>query len=309
MKKTQEPSSDHLISSADFAAYTVCPKAWQLKRQNKHSRRSSERAAQSQQIRREWVEDQDLYTQLKKYAKITYLLLVAIVIVVFLLEGRRLESQRNVTQLTAPSADTGTTIPFEIPFEIFLLIGVVGIVIVLWDLFDRHSVRLREKTGLEQSTEVIAVKGSSYRPGKEYLSTSSQLTGKPYALIKEDDFVIPVEINPMSKKVKDRHVLPLVAHMRLIEEVEGKRPPYGVLLMGPEGRTVKIKNTEEKQRWLQTQIDEMRSIIDGVPAVPAPGYYKCKSCDVREFCPVSAYRPDVEPGLREPSPKNEEPDE
>ena len=115
------------------------------------------------------------------------------------------------------------------------------------------------------------------------------LSGRPDALIKDDGAVIPVSIKPMSKKVRDRHVIELIAHLRLVEEDEGVRPPYGILLMGKGARKVKIRNTEEKQRWLESLIDEMNSIIGGVPAVPAPALYKCKHCDVNRICKHSAY--------------------
>jgi CRISPR/Cas system-associated exonuclease Cas4 (RecB family) len=62
--------------------------------------------------------------------------------------------------------------------------------------------------------------------------------------------------------------------------------------MGPEQRSIRIKNTDEKQRWLDSLLDEMRSILDGVPAVPTPAFYKCKRCDVRDICAFSAYKPE-----------------
>jgi hypothetical protein len=104
MNESSAGNSDYVISSSEIATYTVCPRAWQLKRQKKYSRKSSDRSMQGLELRRVWVEEQDLYERLKRYAKVTYLLLVAIVIVVFLIENRRVESQRNVTVM--PSAES-----------------------------------------------------------------------------------------------------------------------------------------------------------------------------------------------------------
>ena len=60
--------------------------------------------------------------------------------------------------------------------------------------------------------------------------------------------------------------------------------------MGQKGRIVKVKNTPEKQRWLETLLDEMNSILDGVPAVAAPSFKKCKVCDVKNRCKFSAVK-------------------
>ena len=72
--------------------------------------------------------------------------------------------------------------------------------------------------------------------------------------------------------------------MRLIEEFEGKRPPYGYLLLGPKFRRIKIENSEERQKWLQTHIDQMRGILAGAAAKPAPHPRKCSRCEVRLIC-------------------------
>jgi CRISPR/Cas system-associated exonuclease Cas4 (RecB family) len=177
--------------------------------------------------------------------------------------------------------------PKSVPTEIVLLLLILGLIIFMWDLFERRSSSIRKEAGLEEKTELISLRGGTCLPSKECFSPSLGLTSKPDALIKEEGYVIPVDVKPMTNKVRDRHVIALFAHMRLIEETEGKRPPYGILLMGEKRRRVKIKNSEEKQRWLDALLEEMRSICDGVPAVPAPSTYKCRSCDVHGICKYS----------------------
>ncbi|HQH26507.1 MAG TPA: Dna2/Cas4 domain-containing protein [Oligoflexia bacterium] len=181
-----------------------------------------------------------------------------------------------------PGAEDDSAV--TVPTEIVLLLLVLGLIIVMWDLFDRRSKSARKETGLDEKTEVLSVRGGSTLPGKEYYSEELALVSKPDALIKEEGMVIPVDVKPMTDKVRDRHVVAMLLHLKLMEEITGERPPYGILLMGQKRRQVKIKNTEEKQRWLDSLIDEMRSICDGVPAVPAPSVYKCKHCDVRAIC-------------------------
>jgi CRISPR/Cas system-associated exonuclease Cas4 (RecB family) len=81
-----------------------------------------------------------------------------------------------------------------------------------------------------------------------------------------------------------------MVHLRLLEETYGDRAPFGIMILGSEKRQVKIQNTDDKQRWLDTLLDEMNSVKNGVPAVPAPSFYKCKRCEVRQKCEHSAFK-------------------
>ena len=180
--------------------------------------------------------------------------------------------------------------PRDVPTEIALLILILGAIIFLWDLFDRQSSSMRTDSGLDKESQIISIRGSSYLPGKHYVSKQLGLSSKPDAIVIENSFIIPVDIKPLSNKVKDRHVIAMLTHLKLIEEIEGKRPPYGILIMGKNKRKVKIQNTKEKQIWLQSLIDEMQSIIDGVPAVPTPSLQKCRFCNVNKQCKHTAWK-------------------
>ena len=190
----------------------------------------------------------------------------------------------------AASSHANRFIPLEIPLEILLLLGILGLIIFLWDLFDRHSKRMRRTAGLPDQAQIIAVKGSAYLPGRRFFSSELGIESQPDALLQENGLLIPVDFRPTSNKVRDRHVVQMLVHLRLIEMETGKQPSYGILLLGNENRLVKIKNTEEKQRWVETIVVEMRAVLGGIPAVPTPAIFKCKSCDVRAACSHSAYR-------------------
>ena len=119
----------------------------------------------------------------------------------------------------------------------------------------------------------------------EYVSEIQGIAGKPDAVLIEEGFYIPVSRKPMAKKIRDRYVAQLLIYMRLIEEFEGKRPPYGYLILGKNKRQVKIMNTAKRQRWLDGILDEMKSILDGsTAAIPSPQPQKCKRCNVRHSC-------------------------
>ena len=182
-----------------------------------------------------------------------------------------------------------TKIDPRIPYEILVLLLLLGVLIFVWDLFDRRSLSIKKSGGIGAKSELVEMRGSAYLPSNELASAKLGLSSRPHGIIREDGQIIPVDVNPLSKKIKDRHVVQMLVHLRLIEELEGQKPPYGILVMGPEARSVRIRNADDKQAWLSTLISEMHSIIGGVPAVPAPAFYKCKSCDVRDVCKHSAY--------------------
>jgi CRISPR/Cas system-associated exonuclease Cas4 (RecB family) len=171
-----------------------------------------------------------------------------------------------------------------VPLEILVVLIVIGVIIFIWDLLMRQSVQIQEQGGLGKKAEIVALRGNPLSPVKPLVSQQAGLSSQPHGVIRENGVLIPVDVIPSSKKVRDRHVVQMLVHLRLIEEQERKRPDYGLLILGPEQRAVRIKNSEEKQRWLDTLIDEMRSIIDGVPAVPKPHYFKCRNCDVKDLC-------------------------
>jgi CRISPR/Cas system-associated exonuclease Cas4 (RecB family) len=111
------------------------------------------------------------------------------------------------------------------------------------------------------------------------------LAGKPDALVKEEEFFLPVERKPLAKKLRDRYVAQLLVYMRLVEEFEGAKPPHGYLLLGPKCRRVKVQNSPQKQQWVDSMIREMRLILDGSEATAQPHPSKCAKCDVRHRCP------------------------
>jgi len=177
-----------------------------------------------------------------------------------------------------------------LPTEILIVLLIIGVIIFIWDMMMRQSSAIQTSGGINEKSEVIAVSGSSRLPGRSFSSTKLGLSSQPHSLIKEEGFIIPVDILPSTKKVKDRHVIQTMIHMRLIEENLGKRPPYGILILGKEQRSVRIKNTEEKQHWLDTLLAEMHSAVEGVPVVAKPAYYKCIGCDVRSVCEQTSFK-------------------
>lgn len=95
--------SRKLLTATQLSAYVVCPEAWRLKYvENEPSERNvSSRQDRGKEMRREWVQQQDLSRTLRFYAKVVYLLLVSLVIIVFLLERQRNSRQYEERPETA----------------------------------------------------------------------------------------------------------------------------------------------------------------------------------------------------------------
>ncbi len=167
---------------------------------------------------------------------------------------------------------------------VLLAILLVATVIVL-DAVSKFAREERKKAGFDDKRSSAALREPGALTLKRYMSDIQRLAGTPDALISEGGYIIPVERKPLGKKVRDRYVAQLLVYMRLVEEFEGKKPPYGYLVLGSNSRRVKIYNTEERQAWLQQIIDEMHEILEGKScAIPKPDSHKCKKCSVRHSC-------------------------
>lgn len=174
--------------------------------------------------------------------------------------------------------------------ELILLSVLIVCCIIVLDAITMRASQKRRQSGISQKT--VSVDGSKSFPVKHYVSEIQGLAGRPDALIVEDGFIIPVERKPLARKIRDRYIAQLLVYMRLVEELEGKKPPYGYLILGPSCRRFKILNTTERQAWLSKMLDEMRLVLEGAAANPLPHPKKCRKCDMRSVC---LFRADTAP--------------
>ena len=265
------------ITAEQLSNYVVCPEAWRLKYVEKKVETRNERGEKGAELKREWVEKQDLSHQLRSYAKVAYLLLLTLTVIAFLLDQRRLLEKFTSKKIIK-------LVDGSVPTEIIALLLILGLLIFMWDLFDRHSKKINLAQGLSEKSEILSVKGSEYLESREFYSEKLGLISKPDALIKEKKILIPVDINTLTNNLRDRHIIRMIAHLRLIEEVEGVRPSYGLIILGKDKVQHRIENVDDKQVWLESILGEMNSIKDGIPAMASPARAKCGNCDVRDFC-------------------------
>jgi CRISPR/Cas system-associated exonuclease Cas4 (RecB family) len=116
------------------------------------------------------------------------------------------------------------------------------------------------------------------------------LKSRPHAFIEEGKLLLPLDIHPSTDKIRDRHVVQLLVHLKILSEKLAAALPHGYLLMGPKSRLVKIAFDEEKQSWIESMYKQAGAILDSNSAEALPEKYKCRGCDVREFCQFRADR-------------------
>lgn len=144
--------------------------------------------------------------------------------------------------------------------------------------------RARCSTGITRHMVVKAVDGGSFVGSRELLSHSLGLVGRPDAIVKEGGAFIPIERKAFGKRPRDKDVAQILVYCRLIEEIEGVRPPHGYVIIGPTAKRFRIQNDPDKQRWLDRMVGEMQSILSGGACIATPHPKKCSGCSVRESC-------------------------
>ena len=72
-----------IITAQEVSTYVVCPEAWRLKQLYRVRKPSDTRDIESQQQRGDWLSQLSFSVELRRYAKLVYILLVLVVIAVF----------------------------------------------------------------------------------------------------------------------------------------------------------------------------------------------------------------------------------
>lgn len=94
---------------------------------------------------------------------------------------------------------------------------------------------------------------------------------------------IPLEIKSGHLKEDEPHegdLFQLVTYFLLIEEVYGKRPPYGKLVYA--NKTFKVRNTFRLRKELERTIQRMRNLLEtGHCKEAEPSFAKCRHCMCR----------------------------
>ena len=147
-------SSSELISANEIANYVVCPEAWWIKHQNSSSPKQDKRRDEGKKIRKDLLEKQSSLASFKLYSKVAYVLLCLLTLLVFILENIRMRNPELIKKFF----NSEILVSKVIPFEIFYLLGALGLLISFWDLFERKGSELKKSSGINTDLQPIAVK-------------------------------------------------------------------------------------------------------------------------------------------------------
>lgn len=257
-----------IISAVEVSTFVVCPEAWRIKTFSKTKQQQSAAACEGSDLHRQWAERYGEVIDLLWRTKLVICLIV-IMIVLFLYGQDHYFQYRLMNN-------------FQVELIILSLLILIGLIVIR--KISAVTVQKGQASGIDVKSTTVAIEGHNSLPVKDYVSYQQGLAGRPDAVILENGFYIPVERKPLAKKLRDRHIAQLLVYMRLIEEFEGNRPPYGYLILGPKCRRVKVYNSTSKQTWLQERLNVMNAILSGQKAIATPQLNKCARCEVCREC-------------------------
>jgi CRISPR-associated exonuclease Cas4 len=147
------------------------------------------------------------------------------------------------------------------------------------------SLRLRRLHGLPGGRVVYSDTGASEMPARALYSPRYGLTGKPDYMVATRRGLVPVEVKPTREDAEpqESHLLQVLAYCLLIEESEGKRPPYGLLRYKQE--TFKVDYNSETRAYLVAVLEEMREARQQVEVHRNHEQRgRCRACGYAEVC-------------------------
>lgn len=120
------------------------------------------------------------------------------------------------------------------------------------------SSRLRRLHGLPGGKVVYSDTGAFQLPAKPLYSARYRLTGKSDYLLATRGGLVPVEVKLTREDAEPQgsHLLQVLAYCLLLEESEGKPPPYGLLRYKHD--TFKVDYNSETRAYLVGILEEMR---------------------------------------------------
>jgi CRISPR-associated exonuclease Cas4 len=155
--------------------------------------------------------------------------------------------------------------------------------LALW-LFVRSGTARRE-TGLPEGRVTYVDTGAWDRCDRPLFSQQHALTGRPDYLVRLRGGVIPVEVKSGTapQHPYDAHILQLAAYCLLVEEQEGRPPPYAILKYAD--RAFEIDYTPGLRAKLLDTLDAMRRDLRAPDLDRSHDEAaRCRGCGYRDQC-------------------------
>jgi CRISPR-associated exonuclease Cas4 len=164
-----------------------------------------------------------------------------------------------------------------------LLAGLLLAGLGLWLLV--RSGAARRVAGLPPGRVIYADTGAWARCERPLFSARHRLTGRPDYLVHSREGLIPVEVKSgaVPRQPYAGHVLQLAAYCLLVEDQEGRAPPYGILKYSD--RAFEIDFTPALRTRLLETLDALRQDLREVEVDRShdePG--RCAGCGYRGRC-------------------------
>ena len=154
--------------------------------------------------------------------------------------------------------------------------------IVFWVL----SKRKRQQSGLPDGQLIYSDSSYWQKPPRPLYDPRLELVGKPdYVVRSEDGALIPLELKSGSAPSQpwDSHRMQLAAYCYLIEQSEGKRPPFG--LSKYDKKTFQIPYSSSLEQELKDLVAALRQ---AEASHYAPRSHnspaRCRSCGFNSIC-------------------------
>ena len=145
--------------------------------------------------------------------------------------------------------------------------------------------RGRRAAGLPAGRVTYADTGAWQRNERALFSREHRLAGRPDYLVRSGRDVVPVEVKsgPAPQQPYEGHVLQLAAYCLLVEEQEGRAPPYGILKYDDD--TFEIDYTAGLRARLLETLDHLRRDLAQPEVGRSHGQAaRCRACSYRGRC-------------------------
>jgi CRISPR-associated exonuclease Cas4 len=164
-----------------------------------------------------------------------------------------------------------------------LVIALVLGGVAVWLLVRSRVSRLR--AGLPSGRIIYADTGAWDRCERPLFSNRYRLTGKPDYLVRAAKGLVPVEVKSSGAPVQPypAHVLQLAAYCLLVEEREGRPPPYGIIQY--RDRTFEVDYTPALRAQVLQALDALRMDRRAREVVRShQDPERCRRCGFRGRC-------------------------
>jgi CRISPR-associated exonuclease Cas4 len=164
-----------------------------------------------------------------------------------------------------------------------LLVAIVLGGLGIWVLIQARAAR--RESGLPVGRVTYVDTGAWDRCERPLFSHRHRLTGRPDYLVRSRRDLIPVEVKSGAspRAPYPGHVLQLAAYCLLVEDQEGRAPPYGILKY-PD-RAFEIDYTPELRTELLRTLDALRRDLHAGDVVRShQDAGRCQGCGYRDRC-------------------------